>query len=138
MQIDYNADQKVLTNGELDNKFYLITSGKENYIHFYHLPTYTDVVRYSNRAGKHKLEAEYDSDKDVLTIRCPDRVALKRYYDGMAYVAEGQNRMGCSESWYDPYYAISQTFDADTVNKMEDEELENLIKLAEAIQGALY
>ena len=138
MQIDYNTDQKVLTNGELDNKFYLITSGKENYIHFYHLPTYADVVRYSNRAGKHKLEAEYDSDKDVLTIRCPDRIALKRYYDGMAYITEGQNRMGCSESWYDPYYAISQTFDADTVDKMEDAELENLIKLAEAIQGALY
>lgn len=138
MLIDYNDTKKVLTNGELDNKFYVITSGKENYIHFVNLPTYADVVRYSNHAGKHKLEAEYDSDKNNLIIRCSSRAAVKRYYDGMAYIAEGKNRMGCSESWYDPYYAITQTFDADTVDKMEDEELENLVKLAEAIQGALY
>lgn len=138
MLIDYNDTKKVLTNGELDKKFYMITSGKENYIHFVNLPTYADVVRYSNHASKHKLEAEYDSDKNNLIIRCPDRVAIKRYYDGMVYIADGKNRMGCSESWYDPYYAITQTFDADTVDKMEDEELSNLIKLAEAIQGALY
>ena len=134
MEIDFNTDKKVLTNGELDNKFYLITSGRENYIHFYHIPSYEDVVRYSNRAGKHKLEAEYDSEEDILTVRCPNRVALKRYYDSMAYVAEGN----CSENWHDPYYAISQTFDADTVDKMEDDELNNLVKLAEAIQEALY
>ena len=138
MEIDYNTTNKVLSNGELDNTFYAITSGKETCIYFYHIPTYADVARYSNRAGKHKLEAEYNQERDILTIRCPDRVAINRYYNSTAKVAEGKNRMGCSESWYDPYYAISQTFTADEVDKMDDKELENLIKLAEEIQGALY
>lgn len=138
MEIDYNTTNKVLSNGELDNAFYAIKSGKETCIYFYHIPTYKDVVRYSNHAGKHKLEADYNQDKDILIVRCSDREALNRYYNNTAKVAEGKNRMGCSESWYDAYYAISQTFTADEVDKMDDKELANLVKLAEEIQGALY
>lgn len=138
MKIDYNTTNKVLSNSELDNVFYSITSGKELYIYFYNIPTYVDVARYSNHAGKHKLEAEYDQEQNVLTIRCPNRVAMNRYYNNTAKVAEGKNRMGCSKCWYDPYYAISQTFTADEVDKIDDKELEDLIKLAEEIQEALY
>ena len=29
MEIDYNTTNRVLSNGELDNAFYAITSGKE-------------------------------------------------------------------------------------------------------------
>lgn len=138
MKIDYNTTNKILSDSELDNVFYAIVSEKELYIYFYNLPTCADVVRYSNRAGKNKLEAEYNQEQNVLTIRCPNRVAMNRYYNNTAKVAEGKNRIGCSESWYDPYYAISQTFTADEVDKMDDKELEDLIKLAEEIQGALY
>lgn len=69
MEIDYNTTNKVLSNGELDNAFYAITSGKETCIYFYHIPTYADVARYSNRAGKHKLEADYNEEREILTIR---------------------------------------------------------------------
>ena len=138
MEIDYNTTNKVLSNGELDNAFYAITSGKELFIRFYHIPTYADVARYSNRAGKHKLEAEYNQERDILIIRCPDRVAINRYYNNTAKVAEGKNRMGCSESWYDLYYAISQTFTADEVDKMSDDTLDAVVKVVSRVQEALY
>ena len=138
MEVNFRDTQKVLTDEQLDDVFNLITSGKENFVHFYYLPSYEEVVRYSNKAGKYKLEATYDSGRDFLTVRQQDRVVLKRYFDGMAYLTDGRNRMGCSESWYDPYYAISQVFTSDEVSKMTDNELNNLIRLAEEIQGALY
>lgn len=138
MQIDYKSVNRVLTNEELDVIYDSITSGKELYVHFYNLPTVAEVARYTLSAGKHGLEGEYDSLKDLLTIRCSDREALSRYYNNTATVADGKNRMGCSESWYDPYYAISQTFTADEVAAMQDKEVANLIKLAENIQESLY
>lgn len=52
--------------------------------------------------------------------------------------AEGQNIMGCGECWYDPYYAIQQTFSEDALQAMSYVELVHLITLAEKIQEALY
>jgi len=49
-----------------------------------------------------------------------------------------RNSMGCSENWYNPYYAIKMTFDLDTLEKMSETELNNLIKLAETISEGLY
>ena len=50
----------------------------------------------------------------------------------------GQNIMGCSENWYSSYYAIAQVFTDDELASMSKKEIDNLIKLAEAIQEALY
>lgn len=50
----------------------------------------------------------------------------------------GRNRMGCSENWYDPYYAISQTFNDEELDRMSEKELDNLIKLADSMSDALY
>lgn len=50
----------------------------------------------------------------------------------------GTNRMGCSENWYNSYYAIAQVFTDNELASMSKREIDNLIKLAEAIQEALY
>lgn len=49
-----------------------------------------------------------------------------------------RNRMGCNESWYDPYYAIKQTFSIEEIEQMSDREIENLIKLAQNLEEAFY
>lgn len=51
---------------------------------------------------------------------------------------KAQNIMGCSENWYNPYYAIKQTFTYTELEKMSENELNDLVKLAEAISGGLY
>ena len=48
------------------------------------------------------------------------------------------NIMGCSENWYDPYFAISQTFSYEEVDAMSEAEIEHLIKLADNIADGLY
>ena len=50
----------------------------------------------------------------------------------------GYNIMGASESWYNPYYAIQQTFSEEEINNMSEEELNNLIKLAKVLGEAFY
>lgn len=49
-----------------------------------------------------------------------------------------RNRMGCSEAWYDPYYAIKQTFTTTEIEKMSSHEIANLVKLAKQIAEGLY
>ena len=51
---------------------------------------------------------------------------------------KARNSMGCSESWYNPYYAITRTFPMEQIVEMSETELNNLIKLAEAIGDGLY
>ena len=48
------------------------------------------------------------------------------------------NRMGCSENWYNPVYAIKQTFTLDEIKKMSEKEINNLIKLANNISDGLW
>jgi len=50
----------------------------------------------------------------------------------------GRNIMGASESWYNPYYAIQQTFTEEEINNMSEEELNHLINLAEVLGEAFY
>ncbi len=49
-----------------------------------------------------------------------------------------RNSMGCSENWYNSYYAIANTFTDDELNKMSEEELKYLIKLADTLSEAFY
>lgn len=49
-----------------------------------------------------------------------------------------RNSMGCSENWYSPYFCIKETFSFEEVEKMDDSEIERLIKLADRIGEALY
>lgn len=49
-----------------------------------------------------------------------------------------KNRMGCSENWYDCYYAVGATFGEGELGEMSEEMLNNLIKLAQEIADALF
>ena len=51
---------------------------------------------------------------------------------------DARNRMGCSENWYNPYYAIKQTFSLEEIQSMSDKEVENLVRLADEIGMSLY
>lgn len=53
-------------------------------------------------------------------------------------VTAARNRMGCSENWYNPYYAIKQTFSTDEIERMTNKEVENLVRLANNLGMALY
>ena len=46
--------------------------------------------------------------------------------------------MGCSENWYDAYYAIKMTFSMEEIENMSENELNNLVKLGDAISEGLY
>ena len=49
-----------------------------------------------------------------------------------------RNSMGCSENWYNSYYAIKETFSVEEILSMSNKEIENLVKLADEIAEALY
>lgn len=49
-----------------------------------------------------------------------------------------RNSMGCSENWYNPYWAIRETFSKEEVMEMSEKELNNLVRLAYSIADGLY
>jgi len=49
-----------------------------------------------------------------------------------------RNRMGCSENWYNVYYALKHTFTSDELKAMTEEELNHLVRLGDAIAEGLY
>ena len=53
-------------------------------------------------------------------------------------LTDARNSMGCSENWYNPYYAMRETFTKEEIENMSDKEIDNLIKLTENIMEALY
>lgn len=59
-------------------------------------------------------------------------------YINKPITTDARNRMGCSENWYNAYYAIKETFSIDEIIRMTDKEVENLVKLADEIGMALY
>ena len=52
--------------------------------------------------------------------------------------SSNKNLMGCNENWYDPFYAIRQTFSEKEIQIMTEIEVENLIRLANSISEGLY
>ncbi len=48
------------------------------------------------------------------------------------------NSMGCSENWYDFFYAMNQTFTKEEIENMTERECTLLEKLAIKIQDGLY
>lgn len=63
---------------------------------------------------------------------------LKKIKEARNKQSTSINRMGCSESWYDPYYAIAHTFDDETLATMSEHELYHLIELANKMSEAFY
>lgn len=114
---------------------------KTNWIHFWY-PKEEDwklsmkmcYQTYAERLGGFIIEFK----ESVLTVAYPHRVVLDRYYNQKFKSSGQRNRMGCSEDWYDCYYAITQTVHPEVINRMSDEALDALIDCVCAVQEALY
>lgn len=62
---------------------------------------------------------------------------LLKYLDSPSLSA-ARNSMGCSENWYNPFYAMMETFTREEIEAMSEQEVSNLLKLAERISDGLY
>lgn len=51
---------------------------------------------------------------------------------------EARNRMGCNESWYNPDYAIQNTFSREEIEAMSELEVDNLLRLANMLSEVFY
>ena len=63
---------------------------------------------------------------------------IKKILDNKNVTTNARNRMGCSEDWYNPYFAIANTFTEEELKNMELMELLHLKKLANELTRALY
>jgi len=78
---------------------------------------------------------------DVFLVQIGGFMAKKEKlleYIDKPVLTDARNSMGCSENWYNPYYAMRETFTKEEIENMSDKEIDNLIKLAENIMKALY
>ena len=66
-----------------------------------------------------------------------EKEKLLEYID-KPVLTDARNSMGCSENWYNPYYAMKEIFTKEEIENMTDKEIDNLIKLAKNIMEALY
>lgn len=49
-----------------------------------------------------------------------------------------KNIMGCSENWYNPFYAVAHTFSKQEIFRMSDETIEACLKVADTVGEGLY
>lgn len=59
-------------------------------------------------------------------------------YIAQLKLTDARNSMGCSENWYNSYFAIAKTFSLEEIQEMPDSEIENLVKLGDAIAEGLW
>ena len=65
--------------------------------------------------------------KDILIARIKGVGAVK-----------GQNSMGVSESFYNPYYLIKRAFTPEEIDAMTEKELQVVFKMADYATEAFY
>lgn len=53
-------------------------------------------------------------------------------------VTDACNAMGCSENWYNFFYAMKQTFTLEEIQALSERECDLLDRLAQSIQDGLY
>lgn len=63
---------------------------------------------------------------------------LKKIKEALGNPAKGRNSMGASESYYDKYYMVGSCFTEEELNIMEENCIENLIKLADFASEVFY
>ncbi len=78
-----------------------------------------------------------DEQKNLKVNDMTEKEKLIEYIN-KPITTDARNRMGCSENWYNPYYAIKETFSIDEIQSMSDKEIDNLVRLADEIQLSLY
>lgn len=50
----------------------------------------------------------------------------------------GRNIMGCSESFYNAYYSVRECFGMEELKKMDEKELNDLLKLGDFLAEVFY
>lgn len=74
---------------------------------------------------------------DLYIKPVEEKFKLLEYINAPKLV-NAKNRMGCDENWYDPYYAIKESFSVEEIKAMSEREIKNLVKLAGNIGEGLY
>ena len=59
-------------------------------------------------------------------------------YKSLDWSNPAHNLMGCSENWYNPCYAIYNTFSEEKLLEMGEREINDLIELAETMGESFY
>lgn len=140
MHYCYSFDH-ILSYEEFVKHIQPILDNKTNYVQLWY-PKEDDMKlsmkmcyqTYVERLGG--LEVEFLDN--IMLVRLPHRVVIDRYYNQKFHPSGLRNRMGCSEDWYDCYYAITQTVHSEVINNMSDEALDALVDCVCAVQEALY
>lgn len=70
-------------------------------------------------------------------LRINSLMLVEEIINARTSTTKAQNSMGCSENWYDSYYAIANTFSDYELREMSGQELNNLILLADKMVEAL-
>lgn len=101
------------------------------------LATYDEETnKWINENTKEEIEVEY---WDYITFPGKGLKAKELTENEENYrQTTTKNSMGCSENWYDPEWAICNTFSENEILRMSDQEINNLLKLGEAIGNGLY
>ena len=130
----------ILTYQEFKEWTTYIHEWKSNFVNFWYPEDEALKLKmmeeYKLHCFREGLEVEYQ--ENVITVRRSHRTTLEHYYNNAYQSSGARNRMGCSEDWYDPYYAITKTLHWNEVDNMNDEQLESLVKVVCAVQEALY
>ena len=138
MVYSYTFDH-MLSYEEFKEHIKPILEEKTTYVHFWYPKDAKEYMimtygGYIDSIGG--LEVEFLDT--LMLVRLPHRVAIDRYYNNKYQSSRQRNRMGCSEDWYDCYYAITQTLHPHVVDNMTDEALDALVECVCKVQEALY
>lgn len=77
-------------------------------------------------------------DYEMELVQVTSRESLIRYMEEDQVSDPGKNRMGCNESYYDPFFVIKKTLSADAVKAMSEDELGRLLGCLNTMSEGLY
>lgn len=130
----------ILTYQEFEKWMQYIHDYKTNHVTFFYPKDESIKLKmqeqYKLFAWRQGLEFEYCEHH--MIVRRAHRTTIDYYYKQKFTASAARNRMGCSESWYDPYFAITQTLHPTEVDSLDDDQLDSLVKVVSAVQEALY
>jgi hypothetical protein len=63
---------------------------------------------------------------------------LEKIKTALANPREGRNSMGCAERFYDSHYMVGSCFTEEELSGFSEQELKNLVKLADFASEVFY
>lgn len=119
----------------------LIDFGNDAFL--YSLEAFENLSQYFNFLS-YKFEIEKTDNEALVILRiCNSEKGMSKKNNLIDYInnpffASGKNFIDYDEDWYNPYFAITQTFSIDEIESMTENEINNLIRLAVNISDGLY